>query len=393
MRTVLYTGKGGVGKTTTAAATAVCAAERGLRTLVVSTDAAHSLGDVLEHEVGPKPRRIAPKLTAVEVDPRVEMAHHWGSIRDYLVQLFRYQGIEEIVAEELALLPGAEEITALLAVEEQAKSRRFDLIVVDCAPTDSTLRLVTLPDVAHGALRLLLFVQRALSGVVTPLARNLVPVPLPDAAVFADAERLLYRRLREIRNRITHSQTSVRFVVTPERMVIDEARRAWTDLSLFEVTADAVIMNRLLPEVAAEEEFFRDWYRVQAERVDEVQELFAPLRLLRAPLQDDEATGLERLARHGEALFGGESPAAVLSDPPRLRFTRGEGGYRALLPLPHAVAEELDVVKVDDDLVVSTGVRRRAVKLPRRLAALEVQAARLRDGELEVTFGRAGAGR
>ena len=253
MRLVLYTGKGGVGKTTTAAATAACAAERGRRTLVVSADAAHSLTDVLlgsardrldgsmgSKPIGAHPIQVAPNLTALEIDARVEMELHWGSIRDYLVSLFRYQGIEDVVAEELALLPGAEELAILLAIESHAESGNYDLIVVDCAPTDTTLRLATLPDVARGALRLLLLVQRGLSSVITPIAQSVVPLPLPGAQVFRDLERLLYRRLRRVRRRLSQKSTSVRLVVTPERMVIDEARRAYTDLSLFDIACEVL---------------------------------------------------------------------------------------------------------------------------------------------------------
>jgi len=189
VRLLLYTGKGGVGKTTTAAATAVCAAGRGQRTLVVSADAAHSLGDVLEQRLGPRPVPIAPRLDALEVDARVEMAEHWGRIRDWLVQVFRYQGIEEVVAEELALLPGAEELTTLLAVEEHARSGRYDLVVVDCAPTDSALRLLTLPEVARSALRVVLRVQEAVTRVISPVARAVTGIrcPTPQSSAISIA--------------------------------------------------------------------------------------------------------------------------------------------------------------------------------------------------------------
>jgi arsenite/tail-anchored protein-transporting ATPase len=187
VRVVLYTGKGGVGKTTTAAATAAHVAERGVRALVLSADPAHSLGDVLGERLGPTPRRLATGLHAAEIDAAEAMERHWGAVRDWLVSVFRYQGIEETVAEELALLPGAEEIAALLAVEEHARSGAFDLVVVDCAPTGSALRLLTLPDVARSAFRVLLRVQQALASVVTPLARSVLSVPLPESAVFRDA--------------------------------------------------------------------------------------------------------------------------------------------------------------------------------------------------------------
>jgi len=394
MRLVLYTGKGGVGKTTTAAATAVEAARRGYRTLVLSADAAHSLGDVLDTRLAAAPRPVAPRLDAVELDARVEMERHWGSLRDYLSSLFRHQGIDEMVAEELALLPGAEEVATLLAVERFGRGRRYDVLVVDCAPTDSTLRLVTLPDVAHGAMRMILRVQRALSTVVTPLAASVVPMPLPEASVFRDVETLLYKRLRALRRRLLSDQTSVRIVTTCERMVIDEARRAFTDLCLFELACDAIVLNRMLPEAARDEAFFADAFRVQAERREEVERAFAPLPVLPARLQRDEVVGLEALEEHGRALFMDTDPVVRRVEPARIRFERlGSAGskgrvrYAAHLPLPGARAEDLDVAKVEDELLVRAGGQRRALKLPRRMATLPVCAAVLRAGELRVDFG------
>ncbi len=386
MRLVLYTGKGGVGKTTTAAATAVCAAARGRRTLVASADAAHSLGDVLGERLGPEPRALAPGLHAVEVDARAEAERHWGSIRDWLVSVLRYQGIDEIVAEELALLPGAEEITTLLGVAEWLGSGEYDLVVLDCAPTSAALRLVTLPDVAHGALRLLLRVQGAVARVVTPVAREVVPFPLPEAGVFRDAEQLLYRRLRELHRQLLREESSVRLVVTPERMVIDEARRAFTELALFELHSDAVVLNRLLPDAAVSEAFFEDWGRLQAERRREVEERFAPLPVLPAPLQDDEVVGLERLRAHGEGLFAEVEPDAVLARLPRMRVVRDGPGYRMELPLPEARADDLDVAKLEDELVIRAGPLRRSLVLPRRLAPLDLASARLAEGRLVVRF-------
>ena len=391
MRLVLYTGKGGVGKTTTAAATAVCAAQRGCRTLVASADAAHSLGDVFEQKLGPQPSELAPRLHAVEIDARAEMARHWGRIREFLVELLQHQGIEAVVAEELALLPGAEELTTLLAVEAFARSRDYDLLVVDCAPTDAALRLITLPDIAHRALRVLLPLARAVAGVAVPVARALVSMPLPDAAVFRDADRLLYRELKALQSRVTAPTTSARIVVTPERMVIEEARRTYTELSLFEVCCDAVVMNRLLPTAAAGEPFFREWARVEEERRREVADLFAPVPVLRAPLQDDEVTGLERLAAHGRGIFEGVEPGALLSRAPRVRFDRRGGDYRAIIPLPNAEPDRLDVVKIDDELTITAGLRRRCLKLPRRIVPLDVVSAKLEGPSLVVCFARAAA--
>lgn len=390
MRIVFYTGKGGVGKTTTAAATAAHAAARGCRTLVLSADPAHSLGDVLGVALDQKsasPVGVAPRLDALEVDSRATLEPHWGAIRDYLVSLFRHQGIEGVVADELALLPGAEEVAALLAVEAATRTGAYDLCIVDCAPTGSTLRLVTLPEVASRAVKLLLRVQRAVATLVSPVARVVVPVPLPGPEVFRDLDRMLYERLAKLRERLLDGATSVRIVVTPERMVIDEALRAHTDLALFELACDAVVMNRLYPAEAAAEAFFEKWGRVQEERLAEVEESFAPLPVLRAPLAREEVVGVAALAAHGAGIFADADPAAVLCTAPRLRFARGRGEVRVELPLPHARRDALDVAKLDDALYVRTGNRRRAIPLPRKLAALALVGAKLDAGVLTVRLG------
>ncbi len=386
MRLVLYTGKGGVGKTTTAAATALCAAERGRRTLIVSADAAHSLADVLSEPIGPEPLTITENLDAVEIDVRSEIGRHWGSIRDFLVELFRHQGIDDVVAEELALLPGVEELTTLLGVEELIERGGYEFVVVDCAPTDTTLRLLTLPEVAHQALRVLLKVQRGIATVMTPIAQGLVPFPLPDAAVFEDAEALIYEKLRPLARRVKAGSTSVRLVVTPEQMTIAEAQRAYTDLGLFDLQCDAVVMNRLLPETATSEPFFNEWGVVQAERIAAVERDFSPLAVLRSELREDEARGVTELLEHGRVLFSDCEPDALLSDPPRVQYFRDKGHYCVTIPLPGATREELNLSKVDDVLLVRAGAQRRSLALPRRMASLELEGASLAGGELHVRF-------
>ncbi len=381
---LLYTGKGGVGKTTTAAATAALAARRGARCLVASADAAHSLGDVFERRLGPEPTNLAPRLDALEVDARHVVEAHWGRVRTWLVDLLRHQGIEEGVADELALLPGAEELATLVCVESWAASDRYDLIVVDCAPTGSTLRLVTLPEVAHSGLRWLLRLQRAAAHVVEPLARSLIGTPLPDAAVFAEADRLLYDTLHRLRARLLSKGTSVRLVVTPESMVIDEARRALTDLCLFQLASDAVVVNRVYPDEACQEPFFQEWGRAQAERKREIEETFAPMACLMSPLQPDEVRGTAALADHAEILFGSLDPASRLAESPRIRFERQPDGARVRIPLPGLASEDLEVTRVEDELIVGIAGRRRRIALPAGLAKLEVERVSYRDAELVV---------
>ncbi|MGB0619467.1 MAG: TRC40/GET3/ArsA family transport-energizing ATPase [Myxococcota bacterium] len=387
MRLLLYTGKGGVGKTTTAAATAACAAARGDRVLVVSADAAHSLGDVLGERLGPVPLEVAPGLKACEVDARHVIETHWGRVREYLVNLLRHQGIDEVVAEELALLPGADELATLVSVEDFAASGRYDLIVVDCAPTGSTLRLVTLPEVAHGGMRWLLRLQRAAARVAEPIARGWVGVPVPKADVFAEAEQLFFQTLGRLRDRLLSEDTSVRIVVTPESMVIDEARRALTDLALFELATDAVVLNRMLPAEALEEEFFRDWGRAQVERRAEVASAFAPLPILEAPLAEDEVRGVAALAEHGRLLFGERSPSARLGHGSGLRFERAESGGRLRIPLSGQGASGLDVARIEDDLVIGIAGRRRRIALPAGFARLDVERVAVEDAALVVAFG------
>ena len=389
MRLLLYTGKGGVGKTTTAAATGLLAARRGRRVLVVSADAAHSLGDVLDESLGPQPRQLAPRFDALEVDARHVVESHWGRVRSYLVDLLRHQGIDEVVAEELALLPGAEELSTLVCVEEWALSEEYDLMIVDCAPTGSTLRLVTLPEVAHGSLRWLLRLQRAAAHVIEPIARGLVGVPIPSADVFAEADRLFYKTLHRLRARLLSNQTSMRIVVTPESMVIEEARRSLTDLCLFQIAGDAVILNRMLPAEACREDFFREWGRTQLERKREVEEIFSPMACLVARLQPDEVRGVEALADHGDALFGPLDPGAQLGESPRMRFERDAAGARLRMPLPGLDPKALDVTRIEDELVIGVAGRRRKIALPVGFAKLEVERLVYRDEQLIVSFSAA----
>lgn len=375
-----------MGKTTTAAATAVCAAERGVRTLVVSTDIAHSLGDVVDCELAPIPVAIAPKLDAVEIDSRAEVSRHYGEIRAYLVELFRHQGIDGVVADELALLPGVEEVTALLAVEQLARTGLYDLVVVDCAPTGSTLRLLSLPDLLSGALRVIPNLLRVLSAVVSPVAQSLISLPLPRSGVFRDLQRMIDERARQLRRRLSAPDTSVRIVATPERMVVAEARRAFMELSLFDVSCDAVILNRLLPESAGREAFFREAWLAERERRSEIEAFFAPVEVIDAALQRDEVIGIEALSAHGHQIFADREPQAVLSRAPRIRFTRTADEHRLEIPLPGATPEDLQLTRVDDELIVRAGARRRAVALPPRIARLSMQSARLEDGSLIVCF-------
>jgi len=391
MRLVLYTGKGGVGKTTTACASAAWGARRGLRTLLLSSDSAHSLGDVLEVPLAAEPVKVTDCLWAAELQAARELERHWGSVRRYLGELFRHQGIDEVVADELALLPGADELTTLLAVEQYATSGDFDFVVVDCAPTGSTLRLLSLPDLLRAGVRVLPRLFSLLAGPARRVGGQVSSLPLPGREVFEDLDRLLGQRARTLQRRLTSDETKVRLVVTPERLVVDEALSAWTELSLYELSADAVVINRVLPEAGEPESaFLAEWRAAQQSEVPRIGERFAGLGILCAPLRHDEVTGIAALADHGRELHREGDPSARLGRSPRLRYRRVGDGVRLQLPLPGTPSERVEVTRVDDDLVVRVASRRRVLRLPPRAAKLEVVAARVADGRLEVEFAPGG---
>lgn len=394
MRLVLYTGKGGVGKTTTAAATAAWASQCGERTLLLSADPAHSLGDVLEIPLGPEPRAVAPGCFAAEIAPLHELETHWGEIRRYLAEVYRSRGVDELLAEELAILPGIEELAILLAVERWADDPRFGFVVVDCAPTASALRLTTLPEVLSRSLRLLPGLLRMLAAAFGPLMAR-ASAPLPGAGVFGELEQLVGRRTAELRQRLTGPRTSFRIVTTPERASLAEARRLRAELALFGVPCDALVVNRVLPpellaQLARLEPGSQASERQARALADAARDL-APLALLQAPHTAAEPMGFEALAAHGRGLFGARPPHARLAAVPAPCVRETAEGCELRLPLPGARPEALEVTLVDDDLWVGIGGRRRAVPLPAALAELPLLGARLEGDELVVRFGGARA--
>ncbi|NNL87288.1 MAG: TRC40/GET3/ArsA family transport-energizing ATPase, partial [Myxococcales bacterium] len=384
-----------VGKTTTAAATALCAARRGQRALVVSaaaargpggdgTGGAEGLGSVLQRRLSSRATRVATRLDAVEIDTRGELKRHWSRAHSFFASLFRAEGIDEIVAEELALLPGAEELATLLAVREHAERGSYDLVVVDCTPADAALRLLTFPRMSRGAPRFLLHVQRAIATAIGPLARGVLSAPLPEARVFRDIDTLFHRAFHALYDLLVSPETTVRLVLTPDASSIAEARRAHTDLCLFSLGCDAVVLNHLYPPAAAREPFFRAWWSARGEHEAEVAELFAPLPVLRGLLQEQAISGLEPLGRFAEGLFEGREPAATLSEGPRVRFRSADTGFIAEIPLPHA--REAKVGLIDGEVLVTHEGARRRVRLPRSLASLPLEGADYRDNTIVLRF-------
>ncbi|MFN2606285.1 MAG: ArsA family ATPase [Acidimicrobiales bacterium] len=385
-RILLFTGKGGVGKTTAAAATALACADAGKRTIVLSTDPAHSLADSYDVALGPVPTTVAPGLWGQQLDAALRMEEAWSDIQAYVVDVLGWAGIDAIEAEELSVIPGLDEIFGLSDIKSFAASGDWDVIVVDCAPTAETIRFLSLPDVLAWYMERIFPMERKVVKAVRPLLSRVTTMPVAGDDVF-DAARRFYDRLDGVRELLTDgSRTSVRLVVNPERMVISEARRTYTYLSLFGYRTDAVVANRLLPD-AVTDPWFAAWKAAHAEHLATIVEGFAPLPVLRAELASEEVVGIERLRRFGAVLYDGVDPAAVLHEGEPLRIERRGTRHLLSLQLPFAEAADLDVGRRHDELFVRVGTYRRAIVLPDSLRRRPVDGARMVGDRLEVTFG------
>ena len=388
MRIVLVTGKGGVGKTTTAAATAVACADRGARTLVVSTDPAHSLADAFGIELGDQPGPIADNLWGQQLDAGARMEEGWADIAAWLESVFTWAGLDTVEAEELAVLPGLDEVFALADIKSHAASGDWDVLIVDCAPTAETIRLLSLPDVLTWYMERLFPIGRRVNKVVSPVLGRLTNLPVAGDEVF-DASRRFYDRLDGVKELLTDPDTtSVRLVVNPERVVVAEARRTYTYLSLFGYRVDCVIANRLLPDEITDPWFDR-WRTLHAEHLAAIEEGFAPLPVLKANLAGDELVGVDALRSFAAGLYGDDDPAARRHAGEPLKVRRLRGKHVLELELPFADRDDLDLGRRGDELLVRVGPYRRAVVLPDSLRRRPVEGATLKRGRLSVTFGDA----
>ncbi len=390
MRILLFTGKGGVGKTTTAAATALRCADAGLRTMVLSTDPAHSLADAFDEPLGPIGAPVGghEHLWGQQLDAQERMEDAWADIQSYLLEVFEWAGVEGIEAEELAVIPGLDEVFSLSDIKSYADSGAWDVVVVDCAPTAETIRFLSLPDVLSWYMERVFPMSRRLNKVVSPLLSRVTSLPVAGDQVFGSASRF-YARLDGVREVLSDPElTSVRLVVNPERMVIAEARRTYTYLSLFGYGVDAVIANRLLPD-AVTDPWFDRWKALQATHLDTIESGFAPLPVLRAELADSEVVGVDQLRRFGDAVYGDQDPAAHLHRGEPMSVTRRGDRWELQLELPFADRDDLELGRRDGELLVRVGPYRRAVVLPDSLRNRPVAAAALRHGQLRVSFASA----
>lgn len=384
-RVLLFTGKGGVGKSTVAAGTACLAADRGLRTLVLSTDAAHSLADAFGVDrPGPDPTPVGECLHLQQVDAQRRFEDSWSEISRYLRSVLDAGGVDPVTAEELTVLPGAEEVMALLELRLQVLTGDWDVVVVDCAPTAETLRLLALPEALAWYMDRVFPMERRVVRALSPVLSRAAGVPMPEDGVF-DAVQRLHDELDEVRSLLAGPRSSVRLVMTPENVVLAEARRSLTTLSLFGYRVDGAVVNRVFPDAGADAWRAR-WVAAQAEVLARVRQSFAELPLWQSAYRDDEPVGSPALTALAEELYAGSDALADPAGAEPLRFAR-EGRVTTLrLALPLVERSEVDLTRHGDDLAVTVAAYRRLLTLPPALARHSVTGARVVDGELQVRF-------
>jgi arsenite/tail-anchored protein-transporting ATPase len=383
-RTILYTGKGGVGKTSVAAATARRCAAAGLRTIVVSTDPAHSLGDALQAQLGAQPTAVGDRLWAQQVAAQDELERNWRAVQDWLGEMLVERGVDRISAEELTVPPGMDELFSLLQIKRHHEDGRYDVVVVDCAPTGETLRLLSFPDVARWWLEKVFPARGALLAAARPLAGALLDVTLPGDAVLDDVQRLVRNLIAMNEILRDHERVSIRLVMTPDRLVIDEARRTFTYLNLYGYLTDAVIVNRVFPAEVGE--YFGAWRERQQRHLADVEAAFAPVPVLRAPYFEEEVVGPAMLDRLGDAAFASHDAAAQLHRRLTQELEVAPDAARLRLDLPFADKGEISLKKIGLELVVRVDGHKRTLILPPAMGDFRPSGAEFADGSLQVTF-------
>ncbi|MFW5708634.1 MAG: ArsA family ATPase [Chloroflexota bacterium] len=390
MRVIVHTGKGGVGKTSISAATALRCAEMGLKTIVISTDTAHSLADSLEKEIGPEPVEIYPNLWAQEVDARYSMDKYWGRFHQYMVGVFSRNGVEDIVAEEVTILPGLEEGAHLLWINKYFEENVFDVLIVDAAPTAETLRLLSLPDVTRWWLMRVISLTRGLGRVLRPIGRVLGRggnETAPDSEAW-DQIKALFDTLDKVRDLLANPEiSSIRLVVNPEKMVIKETQRTYTYLNLYGYATDAIICNRIIPE-EVDDPYFAAWKDKQRENIDFIDEAFGGLPLMKVPLFGGEISGLDSLRKLANEIYGDRNPTEQMFEGKTHTIEKSEddGAYRLKVPLPFVNKNDMDLYRSRDELTLRVGPYRRNIVLPYALWDLEIADAKFEESTLCIRF-------
>lgn len=384
-RIILYTGKGGVGKTTVAAATALQAAKKGYKVLVISTDAAHSLRDVFDQELGPEPKKVAKNVYAQEIDVYYSVDKYWGKLTSYIQSLFNWMQVDDILAEEFSVFPGMEEVASFLWVYNHYKEKQYDVIIVDSAPTGETLKLLSLPDVARWWLVKVFPIERRVLKVIRPAVKVVTDMPLPEEDTY-DAVENLFSQLNSIHQILSDPDiTSIRLVLNLEKMVINETQRAYTYLNLYGYPVDSAIVNRVMPK-ELDHPYFNQWKEFQKNYMKDVKELFNTIPIHEAPLLPKEILGKDALLEFGKALYSDKDPTQIFYKGKPYEILKEGGSYSMVLKLPFVSKEEVKLHQVGNELTIQIENQRRNIFLPKFLAKLNVDKANLENGVLKITF-------
>lgn len=385
MRVILYMGKGGVGKTSVAAATALRSAEMGYKTIILSTDSAHSLSDSFDLALGNELRPITTNLWGQEPEISQTLESRWGTVQRWVSALLAWRGIDEMVAGEMAILPGMEELANLLYIADYYRSGKYDVILVDCAPTGETLRFLSFPEVLHWWVKRMLPIERKATSLVRPLAKRLTNIPVPEEEFF-DSLESLFSELDQIRTLFRNQDVaSVRLVVNPEKMVIKEAQRTFTYLNLYGYLTDLIVCNRLIPD-KVDDQYFGFWKRSQSEYYRVIEESFAPLPIIGVPLLEREVVGIPMLKVMSDALYQGDDPTKIFFHGQIQEFQKEDKHYTLTMALPFTEKGNISLTQSSDELVIWVGNFKRNIILPHALVGLTATEAKFEGGKLRIKF-------
>lgn len=386
MRIILYTGKGGVGKTSIAAATAVKSAKQGMKTLVVSTDPAHSLGDSFDMKLSNEPIEIAKNLWAQEIDSIHEVEEGWGKVQKYITELLSSKAVKDITTQELTVFPGMEDLLSLLRILRYYKEGRFDNIIIDCAPTGETLALLSFPEMLRWWMEKLFPIKKKAIKVVGPVAESLLKVPMPSGQVLDEIDNMYYQ-LDEMKKIFSdRNTTSIRIVVNPEKMVIKEAQRSFTYLNIYDFNVDAIVVNRVIPE-SVTDNYFKVWKDIQKKYKEDIIESFAPIPIYYAPLFETEVVGMSMLNRMAEEVFTTEDPIEIKYNGRAQRVDKDGEGYVLVIEMPFMDKKDLNLNQKGDQLIIKAGNIKRNITLPRTLLDFSIKKAKFEEEELKIWFG------
>lgn len=387
MRIILYTGKGGVGKTSVAAASALKSAELGNKTLVVSTDAAHSLGDSLDMELSPEPVLISDNLWAQEIDATHEVESGWGQVQSYITALLTSKAVKDITTEELTVFPGLEDLLSLLRILGYCKENKYDVIIIDCAPTGETLALLSFPEMLRWWLQKVFPFQKKAVKVFRPIAEPLFGVPMPSNNVMEELENIC-DQLDEMREILSNREiTSIRLVTNPEKMVIKEAQRSFTYLNMYNFNVDAVVVNKVIPE-SVSDSYFNVWKDIQKTYIDMTKDSFQPIPIYYAPWFEKEVVGIEMLKRMAGDVFKDENPTDIKYNIRTYEIVKTDAGYTFSLYLPFSDKKDLSLNQKGDELIIRAGKIKRNVTLPKTLVGMSISGAKFDDETLKINFVR-----